>query len=173
MAKYPGGLPANVHREHIGDRIKDAREALGFDQHELAELLEISVATLSRWERGVNCPPADLLGLMTEKLGISAEWIVTGRGNMTPDVKGDSASEGGEQYYPFRMMSHKSTKAAIFRFLYRMTIENSEVWSRIEPQRQDDLLGLLLSLLHKASPDELSVMVRIFCAWIEQNENPK
>ena len=78
----------------IADRIKNARESLGFDQKSFAESIGVSSgSTISRWERGLNFPPADTLAVIQEKYGISVEWIVTGRGSMkgettrTPRVK--------------------------------------------------------------------------------------
>ena len=78
----------------IAERIKIIRESLGLNQKSFAESIGISSnATISRWERGLNFPPADTLAVIQEKYGISVEWIVTGQGTMkgettrTPRVK--------------------------------------------------------------------------------------
>lgn len=39
-----------------GRNIKAGREALGLKQYELARLLDVSQASLCRWETGQNCP---------------------------------------------------------------------------------------------------------------------
>lgn len=40
--------------ESLGTKIKDARVAAGFTQEQLAPQLGITLATLSRWERGIG-----------------------------------------------------------------------------------------------------------------------
>ena len=44
----------------VGDAIKARREELGMTQAKLARLLEVDVAQLSRWERGVYSPSLNI-----------------------------------------------------------------------------------------------------------------
>lgn len=67
----------------IGQRLKMARESLGFDQASFAKALgQASRDTISRWERELNYPPSDVVSLMHEKFGIDAGWLITGEGEM-------------------------------------------------------------------------------------------
>jgi len=67
----------------IVERIKIAREALKLDQPSFASSVGVaSRDTISRWERGLNYPPADVLATIREKFGISVEWLVAGHGSM-------------------------------------------------------------------------------------------
>lgn len=40
----------------FGERLRRAREALGMNQRDLAELLGVSFEAVSKWERGVSTP---------------------------------------------------------------------------------------------------------------------
>jgi transcriptional regulator with XRE-family HTH domain len=61
----------------VGRRLRELR---GFDttQEEFANQLGISQSQLSKYERGVAAPPADILLRIKEKLLISIDWLLTG-----------------------------------------------------------------------------------------------
>jgi transcriptional regulator with XRE-family HTH domain len=61
----------------IGRRIRQVR---GFDltQEAFAEQLEISQSQLSKYERGLMSPPAEVLLRIKEKFKVSADWLLTG-----------------------------------------------------------------------------------------------
>ena len=62
-----------------GQRIKQAREAAGWNQGEFAKKVGCSQSTLSEIESGESkLPSAKVLQKMTEVLGRSARWIVYG-----------------------------------------------------------------------------------------------
>lgn len=65
----------------IGPRIKQARESyreVGMKQNALAQLLGISAARLSNWERGLNDPDGGLVARIAKALDVSAKWLLTG-----------------------------------------------------------------------------------------------
>lgn len=53
----------------IGENIKKAREAAGLTQKELAEKLGISVAMISRWEKGTRNPKMSTLTKIADAIG--------------------------------------------------------------------------------------------------------
>lgn len=59
-----------LRRIKSGKDIRQEREKLGLSQERLAQILQVSVFTLSRWERGVIEPSALVLrgieGFMTD-----------------------------------------------------------------------------------------------------------
>jgi transcriptional regulator with XRE-family HTH domain len=61
----------------IGRRIRQIR---GFEMHqvELAEILGITQAQLSKYERGRNAPTLELLLKLKHFSGKSIDWIVSG-----------------------------------------------------------------------------------------------
>ena len=61
----------------LGRRLRELR---GFDitQGELADKLGISQSQLSKYERGVAAPPADILFVIKERFHVSIDWLLTG-----------------------------------------------------------------------------------------------
>jgi transcriptional regulator with XRE-family HTH domain len=61
----------------VGRRLRRLR---GFDvtQADFARRLGISQSQLSKYERGVAAPPADVLIRLKEMLRISLDWLLTG-----------------------------------------------------------------------------------------------
>jgi transcriptional regulator with XRE-family HTH domain len=75
LQKKVGGLDLFA----VGHRIRELR---GFDtqQADFARLLGVSQSQLSKYERGESEPPLQVLLRLSEKLGKSLDWILTGRG---------------------------------------------------------------------------------------------
>ena len=67
---------AGVNLKAVGRRLRELR---GFDttQEEFANQLGISQSQLSKYERGVAAPPADVLLRVKEKLRVSIDWLLT------------------------------------------------------------------------------------------------
>jgi transcriptional regulator with XRE-family HTH domain len=61
----------------LGRRLRQLR---GFDitQEEFAERLGISQSQLSKYERGVAAPPADVLMRIKNRCRVSIDWLLTG-----------------------------------------------------------------------------------------------
>ena len=61
----------------VGRRLRELR---GFDttQEEFANQLGISQSQLSKYERGVAAPPAEVLLRIKEELRVSIDWLLTG-----------------------------------------------------------------------------------------------
>lgn len=64
----------------LGRRLRELR---GFDstQEEFAEELGVSQSQLSKYERGVAAPPADILFFVKKRFRVSIDWLLTGEGN--------------------------------------------------------------------------------------------
>jgi transcriptional regulator with XRE-family HTH domain len=69
---------ASADLKAVGRRLRELR---GFDvnQEEFATQLEISQSQLSKYERGVGAPPGDVLIRIKERLGVSIDWLLTGK----------------------------------------------------------------------------------------------
>nr|WP_319572369.1 helix-turn-helix transcriptional regulator [uncultured Draconibacterium sp.] len=62
----------------IGSKIREAREAKGLTQQELAKEVGISHPQIVRYEtKGVQ-PPADVLGRIADTLDVSVDFLVNG-----------------------------------------------------------------------------------------------
>lgn len=78
------GKPRGVKRDTpdlraLGRRLRELR---GFDltQEEFANELGISQSQLSKYERGVAAPPADILFFVKKRFKVSIDWLLTGEG---------------------------------------------------------------------------------------------
>lgn len=56
--------------------IKELREAKGLTQKELAELLQVSFQTISKWENGINFPDITHIPRMADIFGVSSDIIL-------------------------------------------------------------------------------------------------
>jgi transcriptional regulator with XRE-family HTH domain len=65
--------------EALGRRLRELR---GFDltQAEFAMELGISQSQLSKYERGVAAPTADILFYVKKRFRVSIDWLLTGEG---------------------------------------------------------------------------------------------
>ena len=63
----------------LGRRLRELR---GFDltQEEFAAELGVSQSQLSKYERGVAAPPADVLFSVKKRFRVSIDWLLTGEG---------------------------------------------------------------------------------------------
>lgn len=64
----------------FGDRLADAREALGMTQADLAQRLGIKPATVEAWENDLSEPRAARLNILAGLLNVSLRWLMTGEG---------------------------------------------------------------------------------------------
>ena len=82
-----------MDKETIGKLIKARRMEKGLSQKQLAELIQVSLATVSKWETGVNLPDILILDKIAKGLDIPlAELLDTG----ASAANGESASGNRE-----------------------------------------------------------------------------
>jgi transcriptional regulator with XRE-family HTH domain len=62
----------------VGRLIFDLRKEKGLTQKQLAEAMNISDKTISKWERGLGCPDVSLLNELSEVLSVNIEKILLG-----------------------------------------------------------------------------------------------
>lgn len=98
----------------VGKLIMDLRKEKQMTQKQLANVMNISDKTISKWERGLGCPDVTLLCELSNKLGINIENIL--RGDLTANEK----DRGNMMQTTFYVCSHcgnilnSTTKADIF-----------------------------------------------------------
>lgn len=63
----------------LGQRIKQQRERRQLRQVDIASALRLTSQAVSKWERGENAPDIAVLLDLARLLGVSVEWILTGR----------------------------------------------------------------------------------------------
>ncbi len=67
----------------VGKLILNLRKEKGMTQKELADLMNISDRTISKWERGLGCPDTSLLQELSQLLEVNIEKIL--QGNLEPN----------------------------------------------------------------------------------------
>lgn len=65
--------------DSLGDRIKSVREALGISRPDLARRTGVGYSTIAEIERG-GMRSTTKLHVIARELGVSDEWLATGRG---------------------------------------------------------------------------------------------
>lgn len=69
----------------VGARVLQAREAAGLSQRELA-FDGCSAAYISRMERGERVPSLQVIRVISEKTGVTEDWLAWGREKIDPAV---------------------------------------------------------------------------------------
>ena len=69
----------------IGKRIEKIRIEMNMSKNKFAELLDVSVQYLGAVESGKNCLSIEKIILLSEKTGISTDYILLGKGNSVND----------------------------------------------------------------------------------------
>ncbi len=67
--------------QKTGELILSLRKEKGMTQKQLADILNISDKTISKWERGLGCPDVSLLNSLANALGVDIEKILSGELN--------------------------------------------------------------------------------------------
>ncbi len=65
----------------VGNLICSLRKEKGMTQRQLADAMNISDKTISKWERGLGCPDVSLLPELSSLLGVDIEKILSGELN--------------------------------------------------------------------------------------------
>lgn len=116
----------------LESRIRQARERLGWSQADLARRMHVAQPTVSSWEAGKKSPRVKIMARLAGILGVSFEWLSTGRGEMTPSVGAVTVHNGiAVGYVP-------ETDEDERRLLL--------CYARLKPVQRASLLGFLESL---------------------------
>lgn len=92
----------------LGERIAALRSKFGWSQAELARRLNISPSAVGMYEQGRREPPVDILISLSRVLGVSMDYLLTGRALCRNDLQ---SIPGGE------------TKKSVVDFLKMLTRE--------------------------------------------------
>ncbi|GBG55392.1 transcriptional regulator [Sporomusaceae bacterium FL31] len=73
----------------IGKLIYHLRKEKDMTQKQLADLMNISDKTISKWERGLGCPDVSLLPELSQILGVNIEEILLGKIELNEMIGGN------------------------------------------------------------------------------------
>lgn len=73
----------------IGELIFQLRKEKDMTQKQIADIMNISDKTISKWERGLGCPDISLLQELSEILEVNISGILSGEINLNQSVEGN------------------------------------------------------------------------------------
>lgn len=84
----------------LGARLQELRKEKNMTQEELAEVLYVSRAAVSKWESGRGCPNLESLQGLARFFGVSVDALLTGEGALQPaQVSARQTSRRGDLIY--------------------------------------------------------------------------
>ena len=60
----------------LGKQIKALRQSRGLTQEQLAEKMDVSVQTISRWEKSVNYPDITMLPILASSFNVATDYLL-------------------------------------------------------------------------------------------------
>lgn len=75
----------------IGSKIASARKAKNLTQEQLAEIMNVTRQSVSRWESEQSYPEMDKIGFLAEALGVSCDYLLREE-QETADTKTESSN---------------------------------------------------------------------------------
>jgi len=79
----------------IGRRLRRTREALSLTQHELAEEVKVKPQHISKLEADQGAPSLDMVVRLCRALGVSTDYLLTGRDPAPCDIGGAIRAQPG------------------------------------------------------------------------------
>ncbi|WP_375627406.1 helix-turn-helix domain-containing protein [Bartonella sp. PS17NMGDW] len=85
-------------------RLRLIRESLLFSRHQIATRLGVNKAIYDHAERGTTFPNVEFLAVLSQKLKVNLNWLVTGNGEMFSDMAKAKAAGFKPQAIPVGLM---------------------------------------------------------------------
>ena len=80
------------------NRIKTVRVSRGMNQADMADLIGVTVASISAYETGIRNPSNTTISVLCDKLGINEYWLRTGSGPMLRETPQTIIDELARRY---------------------------------------------------------------------------
>ena len=84
----------------IAERMKRIRRERGISQEKLAEQLNVSRQTVSKWENGLAVPSGDNLNQLGKALGVSVDFLLNGERTLSAPAEETPAPQPGPRRLP-------------------------------------------------------------------------
>lgn len=91
----------------ISEQLKNIRKEKGLTQQEFAVLLEVSTPTIASVENGSRDMPKALMKALVKKIGINANWLLTGEGEMFQKSTSELMKCNDEAGYKIPILNQK------------------------------------------------------------------
>tara|TARA_Y100001963_G_scaffold152380_1_gene237099 strand:+ start:2342 stop:2743 length:402 start_codon:yes stop_codon:yes gene_type:complete len=83
----------------LKDRLVLARKEFGKSQKDLAKRLDISVATLNRYEKGIRIPDSNFLKKFSQETKCNIEWLLMGKDSRIKSNQPKAQESDEEEMY--------------------------------------------------------------------------
>lgn len=100
-----------MNQEKIGKFIAELRKEKNMTQEQLAEVLEVNVKSISRWENGKTMPDLSMLPILANELNVEVSELLNGR-KMTKE----------------ELFELKDTIERLIEYSQKEVIDKSKVW---------------------------------------------
>lgn len=100
-----------MNQEQIGRFIAELRKEKNMTQEQLAEVLEVNVKSISRWENGKTMPDLSMLPILAKELNVEVSELLNGR-RMTKE----------------ELIELKDTIEQLIKYSQKEVIDKSKVW---------------------------------------------
>ena len=87
----------------IAKRMKRIRTERGLSQEKLAEQLNVSRQTVSKWENGLAVPSGDNLNQLGKALGVPVDFLLNGERALSAPAKEPPVPQPGRRRLPARL----------------------------------------------------------------------
>lgn len=91
----PASLAGSPPMMQIGRHVRKTREALGLNQKDLAEEVNVTPQHISKLELEQATPSLEALLQLSRALGVSTDYLLTGRETAPVDIAGAIRSQPG------------------------------------------------------------------------------
>ena len=93
----------------LGSRIAVLRRAKGWSQSELARRLQVSPSAVGMYEQGRREPAAEVLVALSEQLGVTVDYLLTGKMTEESSESAEKAFETMLQEAQARLAKRKTS----------------------------------------------------------------
>ena len=76
-----------MEKQQIADRIINAMNRNGISQRQLADATGMTEVSISRYVKGKRIPSAEILGRIADVLGVTTDYLITGKTEPTKHVE--------------------------------------------------------------------------------------
>jgi transcriptional regulator with XRE-family HTH domain len=117
--------------DNMSARIKEARQARGWSQQELAERVSVSQPTIVHWEQGTHIPRHLALARLADALGVSRQWL-QGDGDSIDSIKAPQT-----EFSPTTIAAHQNYLSQALHHVPIFTgpLDRTEISSSLRGQR--------------------------------------
>jgi transcriptional regulator with XRE-family HTH domain len=130
-------------KDLIGQRIKEAREALGISQEQLAARLGIAFQSVQQWEAGKTTPRATRMRKLATVLGKTPTWLQFGVGSTSSKNINDI----------FKLITSDEFKTQVCSS-YAKAMQTSISLNWVALKRSDITLGILADIFYSRLLEE-------------------